>query len=93
MKVMTEPFPLVLVGPSLSLKPFCFSFLAGKLRQIVHLEGEVHQVGLHLHLGPGTGGIWQSSISSSLFGVAMKASCAPRGEVCRRVTFSPSACS
>jgi uncharacterized membrane protein YfcA len=39
------------------------------------------------------GGIWQISISSSLFGVAINASCAPRGEVCRRETVSPSASS
>jgi hypothetical protein len=47
MKAISEPLP-VFVGPSLRAKPFAFS--AGReLLQVVHLEREVHQVGLHLH--------------------------------------------
>jgi hypothetical protein len=42
--------------------------------------------------GGAPGGIWQISISSSLFGVARNTICAPRGEVLRRATFSSSAC-
>ena len=44
-------------------------------------QGWAPQKNIEIVAGSAPGGIWQISISSSLFGVAMNASCAPRGEV------------
>ena len=89
MKAMVEPDE-VFEGGSLSLKPL-FPSCSAKTPMSPTSKARCIRSGWTCTAG--LFGSWQISISSSLLGVWRNASWAPRGEVCRRETLRPRACS
>ena len=82
------PVELV-VGPSENFNPCCARCFSNSAR-LSTSNARCIKSGCTC-TGVAPGGIWQISISSSLFGVWRNASWAPRGDVCWRESFNPSA--